>query len=479
MLVAPTGSGKTHVAAEMIRSALEKSRNVLFLAPRRELIYQTSERLDRSGIRYGVIMAGEPTSMMARVQVASVNTLGARAIRRQRIWLPKADLVMVDEAHIGIGGECQKIIEHYKEAGSVVVGLTATPCRGDGRGLGAVYDALVLGPSVAELMTQGHLVPARYFVGERPDLAGVKLVAGDYHEGQLAERTDQPKLVGDLVSNWLRLARDRQTFVFAVNVEHSRHVAEEFRRHGIRAEQLDAQTPLDQRKSMQSRMRSGETQVLVNCEVLTYGVDFPPVSCIQLARATKSVAKYLQMAGRGLRTFDGKADCLMLDHIGAVSDPSLGFVDDLRLWSLDGKEKIHERQAEAPKPPKDIQCVSCGTTFRAAPVCPKCGHEMRAAHAKAIEAVEADLVEVDRKAAKKSNRELSIEEKARFYGELKAYAERKGFAPGWAAHAYRTKTGVWPNDARVREAEPREPGGETLSWIKYLNIRRAKSRRAA
>src|SRR5690606_37606654 len=187
LLVAPTGSGKTHVAAAMISSALDKDRMALFLAPRRELIYQTSERLDRAGISYGVIMAGEPPSLMSRVQVASIPTLYARAIQRERIWLPKADLVLVDEAHIGVGGQSQKILDHYKREGAIVVGLSATPARTDGRGLGELYDALVLGPSVAELMAQEHLVPARYFVGERPDLSGVKIQAGDYHQGQLAE----------------------------------------------------------------------------------------------------------------------------------------------------------------------------------------------------------------------------------------------------------------------------------------------------
>lgn len=476
LLVAPTGSGKTHVAAAMIRSALEKNRRVLFLAPRRELIYQTSERLDRSGIRYGVIMAGEPTSMFSAVQVASIPTLESRALQRKRMFLPKAELVLVDEAHIGIGGAAQKIIEHYKTQSAVVVGLTATPARTDGRGLGAVYDALVEGPSVAELTRQGHLVPARYFVGERPDLSGVKMQAGDYHQGQLAERADKPKLVGDIVSNWQRLASDRQTFVFAVSVEHSMHLCEQFKAAGVVAEHLDAKTPLDERKRILARLRRGEIQVLCNCLVMTYGVDFPPVSCIVFASPTKSVVRYMQSIGRGLRTSPGKADCFVLDHAGAVNDESLGFVDDARPWSLDDSEKIQERQAKEPKPPKDITCGACGATFRAQRICPQCGHQMGERYAKAIETAAAELVEVERKKAKK---EASIEDKANFYAELKAYGKAKGFSEGWAAHAYKQKFNVWPNDARIREASPREPGAEVLRWIRYLNIRRAKSRRAA
>lgn len=477
LLVAPTGSGKTHVAAAMISSALDKDRMALFLAPRRELIYQTSERLDRAGISYGVIMAGEPPSLMSRVQVASIPTLYARAIQREKIWLPKADLVLVDEAHIGVGGQSQKILDHYKREGAIVVGLSATPARTDGRGLGELYDALVLGPSVADLMAQEHLVPARYFVGERPDLSGVKIQAGDYHQGQLAERVDKPKLVGDIVSNWLRLASDRQTFVFATSVAHSRHLCDEFRSAGVSAEHLDGQTPLEERKAIVERLKSGDIQVLTNCLVMTYGVDFPPVSCIVFASPTKSVVRYMQSVGRGLRTYPGKEDCLVLDHAGAVNDPDLGFVDDPRPWSLDGKEKIQDRQAALKKQPKEITCRSCGTTFRSRPVCPKCGQDMRAEHRKAVEVLEAELVEIDRARQKKSNKAgMDKAECAQFYAELRGYGQQKGYLPGWAMNAYKAKTGAWPDDPAVRTVAPKQPGPETLKWVQHLNIKRAKSK---
>lgn len=474
-VVAPTGAGKTHIAAAMIQGAVDKGNGVLFLAPRRELIYQTCERLDRSSIRYGVIMAGEPSSLMSQVQVACIPTLHARAVQRQNLWLPKASLVLVDEAHLGIGGAAQDIVQRYKDDGAIVIGLTATPARTDGRGLGQLYDAMVLGPSVAELTRQGHLVPARYFVGERPDLSGVKIQAGDYHQGQLAERVDKPKLVGDIVSNWLRLASDRQTFVFATSVAHSRHLCEQFVAAGIRAEHLDASTPNDERRAIQRRLMSGETQVVCNVLVMSYGVDFPPVSCIVSAAPTKSIVRYMQTVGRGLRTAPGKVDCYVLDHAGAVNDPDLGFVDDPRPWSLDGSEKLQDRQAAGKKQPKEITCGQCGTTFRAARTCPKCGTEMRVAYSKAMETLEAELVEIDRARQKKAKREMSIEEKAAFYAELKHYGEAKGYkVDAWASNVYREKTGVWPNDPRIRHAEPREPSEATLRYIKYHNIRRAK-----
>lgn len=264
LLVAPCGAGKTAIAGEVIKRARERGQVVLFLAPRRELVYQVCERLESLGLSYGVIMAGESPSLLPDIQVASIDTLYARAVRRDKIPLPKARLVLVDEAHVGVWGQAQDIIEHYKSEGAVVLGLTATPCRTDGVGLGAIYDRLVMGPSVKELTDKGWLVPARYFRGEAPDVDGVKVQGGDYVNKQLAERVDKP-LIGRVVENWLRLAADRPTFLYAPSVATSRWYCEEFQKHGIRAEHIDGHTDNEERKAIQQRLRDGETQVLCNC----------------------------------------------------------------------------------------------------------------------------------------------------------------------------------------------------------------------
>lgn len=472
LFVLPTGGGKTAVAVTMIENATRKGKSVLFLAPRRELIYQTDARLE--GIEHGIIMAGERPSIIPQVQVACIPTLHARAVQRENIRLPRADLVLVDEAHIGIGGRAQDMIDHYREEGSVVVGLTATPARTDGRGLGAIYDDMVMGPSVAELTRDGFLVPARYFSGPEPDLKGVKIQAGDYQQKQLGERVDQPKLVGDVVSNWARIAGDRQTFVYAVNIAHSMHLCEQFRSVGIRAEHLDGNTDLDERKAIQQRLRDGTTQVLVNCQVLTYGVDFPPVSCIVLAAPTKSITKYFQQVGRGLRPHPGKDDCIVICHSSAVDD--LGFVDDEMPWSLDGDTKVQDRKAAKAKEPKSIECPECHTVFRAARNCPNCGHAMGERYAKAIAVEDADLQELD-KNKRRLNREWSKPQKRRFFGELKQIARERGYAPGWAAHKYRQRLSVWPNV--VKDAPAMEPSPETLAWVKHTMIRYAKRREVA
>jgi superfamily II DNA or RNA helicase len=470
--VLPTGGGKTWIAAHMIRSAVAKNKRAIFLAPRRELIHQTSEKLQGVDVDHGVIMAGEPRSIYPEVQVACIPTLHRRAIQDERMMLPPAELVLVDEAHLSIAKTTRDIVGRYVAQGAVVIGLTATPCRTDGAGLGLIYDDLVEGPTVAELTEKGHLVPARYYGGEKPDLAGVKVQAGDYNQKQLGERVNTIELVGDVVENWARLAHDRQTFVFAVSVAHSMALCDQFLASGVRAEHLDGKTPIEERHDILERMRSGETQVLCNCDVLSYGVDFPPVACIVLAKPTKSIARYFQMVGRGLRTYPGKENCLVLDHAGAVQN--IGFVDDPMPWTLNGKEKVQDRISKERKEPEPIKCGECGAEFRPAPECPACGHEMSGRCTQAIEAHEAELREIKRNRELAEAKEWTLEQKAQFYGELQSIELERGYKTGWSAHQYRRKVGAWPNP--VKDAPRREPSAATRAFVQSQLIRYAKRR---
>ena len=476
-LVLPTGAGKTHVAAHLIRSAVDKGNRAIFLAPRRELVYQTSEKLSDVEVHHGVMMAGEPTTLYPQVQVGCIPTLHRRCMQENsRLRLPSAKLVLVDEAHLSVAETARAIINAYADQGAVVIGLTATPCRGDGAGLGKIYDDLVEGSNICELTDRGYLVPARYFGGEKPNLEGVKTQAGDYNQKELGERVNKVELIGDVVQNWARLAQDRQTFVFAVNVAHSRALCDEFQSIGVAAEHLDGKTPNEERAEILQRLRKGETQVLCNCEVMTYGVDFPPVSSIVLAKPTKSIARYFQMVGRGLRTHPGKDDCLVLDHAGAVQQ--IGFVDEPMPWSLDGKEKVQDRiEKREREEPEPIKCKSCGHEFRPAPMCPFCGAEQGGTYQKAIEAHEAELREIDRKKKMADQRQWTMEDKRLFFGELKSIARRHGYRDGWIAHKYRARFGVWPNP--VKDAPMVEPSMETQAWVKSQNIRYAKRKGAS
>src|SRR5512139_2562194 len=203
LIVAPTGAGKTVIAADIIRRNAGK--RLLFLAPRRELIHQTCRKLDDVGVRYGVILAGDGRqNQYAHVQVASVDTLISRALRRQKLHLLPFDIIIIDEAHVGLTDTRQRLLDLWP--GATIVGLTATPCRSDGKAMGRVYDELIEVTTVAELVEQGFLVPARYFSVSEPDLKRVRTSAGDFNLGDLDEVMNRPKLVGDIVEHWMRHA---------------------------------------------------------------------------------------------------------------------------------------------------------------------------------------------------------------------------------------------------------------------------------
>lgn len=476
LLQLATGAGKTRIAAEICRMAQAKGTRVLFLAPRRELITQAAAAFAKQGLHPGIIMAGERPARLLSLQVASFDTLHARAMRSARMAMPDAGLVIVDEAHLSLADTRKEIIAHYADA--AVIGLTATPARGDGRGLGEIYQDLILGPSIRHLTEEGHLVPLRYFAPTAPDLSALKLNKdGDYVEAGLADRMDTPQLVGDVVENWMRIARHRSTVVFCVNRAHSRHLRDCFLAAGVAAEHLDGETPHDERAAILDRVRSGETQVLCNVFVASYGLDIPSLDCAVLARPTKNIALYLQTVGRVMRPSPCKVDALVIDHSGAVKEN--GFVDDFIPWSLDESERVKdrkERQQKEKAEAKECECPRCHAVFKARRDCPSCGYQAIPS-TQPIPTHEAQLQEIQREASK-SNREATWEEKQAFMAGLKRYALEHGYKDGWAAQRYRSKFGVWPNDPRVRDVIPMDYSQEVKSWIVHQNIKHAKRRAA-
>jgi superfamily II DNA or RNA helicase len=225
--------------------------------------------------------------------------------------------------------------------------MTATPCRGDGRGLGSVFEEIVECPQIETLIELGFLVRTKVYAPSTPDLTGVRVERGDYVESQLAERMDKAKLVGDIVEHWHRLAAGRKTVVFATGVAHSIHIRDEFRRSGVLAEHIHGKTPVEERDAILARLSRGEVDVVCNCAVLCEGWDQPDVSCIVLARPTKHMGLYRQMIGRVLRPAPGKDHALVLDHAGATWQH--GLVEEPVVWTLD-----EDRRAENPDRPPAV-----------------------------------------------------------------------------------------------------------------------------
>jgi len=467
ILQAATGSGKTVMAASLVRRAVDKGSSVLFLAHRRELISQCSNKLSLFGIGHGIIMAGEVNEGWHLVQIASVDTLRARALSTNRMRLPKADIVIIDECHRSLSKTYRSIISIYEK--SFILGLTATPCRGDGLGLGHVYSDMVCAPSIKTLTTEGHLVPAKYFAPSIPDLTGVKLIAGDYNKKQLATRMDTPKLVGDVVSNWINIANGKTTVVFASSVQHSINLMESFQELGIKAGHIDGSTETEERDLTLKQLEDGEITVLCNCLVLTEGWDCPSAEVCVLARPTKSLGLYLQMVGRVLRPMEGKDKATIIDHSGAVYDH--GFVDDEFEWDLDPKKKIQElKKRELKRETKPITCEKCFTIYEKIRACPSCG-TVHIRKGRSLITGEGELGEVSRTTRKAKKKEYSTDQKKSWYAMLRGYASTKGYKDGWAYYKYHDKFGVAPPWKKTGTVDP---SLEVLSWITYINIRNSK-----
>jgi DNA repair protein RadD len=455
---APTGFGKTIVAAHRLRLLQDAGRRAIILVPALSLVDQTVEKLFAEGVtNVGVIQASHPMTNSARpIQVATPQSL-------QRREIPDADEILVDEVHKWFQ-IYPKLLRDPRFAHVPIIGLTATPWS---KGLGKHFDRLIVGATTAQLIEDKHLSPFRSFAPASPDLAGVRTMAGDYHEGDLADAVNKTELVANVVETWQAHAQNRPTLCFAVDRAHAKHLQMQFQAAGVSAEYIDAYTEAFERAAIAKRFHAGEVKVVCNVGCLTTGVDWD-VRCIILARPTKSEMLYVQMIGRGLRTAEGKVDCLILDH--SDNHTRLGFVTDIHYDELDDGEPkraaVADKAEALPKkcikcsflkPPKMLQCPCCGFI----PV-PQPGAVHR----------EGELVELSsRREAIATNKQ----ERITFYSELRSIAEERSYKTGWAAQQYKSKFGDFPpwewNDYPTLAPKP-----TTRSWVKSRVIAYAKRR---
>jgi DNA repair protein RadD len=461
MVQLPTGAGKTRLAAEIIRGARAKGKRVAFVVPALSLVDQTVAAFEAEGIHCIGVMQGihERTDRDQPVQICSVQTLA----RRKR---PEVDLVIVDEAH----QLHREIFRWMKDCPNIpFIGLSATPWS---RGLGKFYDDLIVAATTADLIRDGFLSQFKTFAPSEPDLAGVNTVAGDFHEGELADAMDRPVVTGDIVDTWIKRAEGRSTFCFCVNRRHAQHVAERFVEAGVATEYMDGTTAREDREAIFNRFRSGETRIICNVGVLTTGIDLDVRSVI-LARPTKSRILFVQTIGRGLRTAEGKDHLLILDHagnhlrLGMVTDISADRLDDGRARRT-GINSKRERSERLPKRCDECQAV----VAHGAKACPSCGVPIRGKTE--VESAEGELVEFGSR--RTGAVAPSIGDKVSFYGEVLWIARERGHKPGWVGFKFKERFGVWPNDPRVRSAIARPPGLKTRNWITSRQIAFAKAR---
>ena len=465
VMVLPTGAGKSVIFGRIISKVVDNSKTILWLVHRRNLVIQMKGTLESFfNITPGIIMSGYDTDTANQVQLCTIQTYARRmklseTDNRFRI---KADIILIDEGHRAITKQYQDVINYYKD--KTIIGCTATPVRGDGRGLGEVYDDIVEIAQVKELTDQGYLAPIRYFAPVDIDLTDVKVVNGDYFIKDLSGKMVKTKLVGDIIQNWLKLSEGRKTLIYCVDVKHSKAVCEEFNKNGIAAEHLDSKSTDEEREEVFNRMERGITQVICNVALYQEGLDVPNISCIVIARPTKSLGLYRQMIGRGLRPSPGKKDLFFLDH-GNTFDEN-GPIDWEVEWSLEGKEKAWKIKSGT-KEKQAAKCRVCHEIFEGRKDCPVCGTPLKS-FGKKIITVEAELAEIEGK------EKFDMSTKRVWYGMFKYYAETRGYKDGWIAHKYREKFKVWPKN--MDNVTPIEPTIEFRNHIKYLNIKWAKSK---
>ncbi len=387
LMVAPCGAGKGSTACRIVQGAAALNKRVLFLVNRRGLVEDMSRRLDRLNMDHGVIMADHPRRKpWLNVHVASIDTLRNRASK------PPADILIADEAHFAVSKSWIKTFELYPDA--AVIGMTATPARLDGRGLGRVFQAMVMGPTVEDLTAEGFLVPVKAYgpPAGLPDLSGVHKSHGEYNQKQLAVATNRPRLVGDIVQHWLQIARGLPTIVFAVDIAHSMKIRDAFREAGINSEHADADTPSRERNRLWEDLLARRVPVVTSVGIVSYGWDVPGCVCAVLARPTTSVTLYLQQIGRVLRPAPGKEYALVLDHAGNIHQH--GAVDDPRVWTLEDGYKPKKADGGGDGP-GIYTCKKCLRIFGIAlEKCPDCGTPKTKA-SREIEVVDGQLTEIE------------------------------------------------------------------------------------
>ena len=433
LMQAPTGAGKTAITVYMMSRAAEAGKTSVMAVHQNELLTQTSKALWAGKLEHGMIASGRTRSYMA-AQVASVQTW----VRRMDQY-SEPDLIIIDECHRSAASTYQKILEEYPNA--MVIGLTATPSRTDGKGLDGTYQELVQGPTIRQLIDAGYLCDYEIFAPPSPlDLSDVKTKMGDFDKKQLEHEVDKPTITGDAVATYKKHANGKRAAVMCVSIRHAEHVMESYNAAGIPAEMLEGKMTNKEREAVINRLRSGETLVVTAVNLLIEGLDVPSLEVIQWLRPTQSLIVFMQGNGRGFRVSDGKEKLIILDQVGNWKRH--GLPDDDREWTLEGRKKGKKRKPDEEADVSIQQCKHCFHIFRpGVAVCPSCGRPVEVRQKAEIEVVDGELERIDVTALRKQAKQE--QGAARDLVDLVKLGQRRGMknAAIWAAHVHCSRQG--------------------------------------
>lgn len=459
LIMAPTGSGKTILALNIIKNALDKGRRAMFLCDRKTLIAQTSEVAQSVGLGFhGIIQASNPQFDMSRsFQIASCQTLMRRG------WPTDIDVLVVDEAHT----QYKTWVDYVQsdECTARVIGLSATPFS---PGMGKTFSNLINAATMAELTDQGILVPLRIFSCRRPDMTGAATVGGEWTDKAAEE--GEILLVGDVITEWTKYARDLKTIIFGPTIKYCEELARRFGEVGVQAATFCADTPDDDRGRILADFAGGYVRVLISVEALAKGFDVKDVGCICDCRPLrKSLSTAIQMWGRGLRSSPetGKSECVLLDFSGNI----IRFADDFShvyyngLDKLDDGEKL-DKEIRKDEEREPRECPVCHFS----PMGKRCIHCGYAPEPKAlVEHLPGEMQEV-----RLDNGKVLAPDEIHLYAQLATYAKTHSTPEkqkGRAACLFRDITGKWPPRSYSPDTAPIiEPTRNTLNKIKALRI---------
>jgi superfamily II DNA or RNA helicase len=431
MYVLPTGGGKTVIFSAIAESSEKRGKRVLILTHRVELVDQIVASLEQFNVRPDIIAASYQRSMgryragNRSIAVANVQTL----VNRIDSYAPPT-LITIDECHhVTPGGQWSTILRAYKDAKNL--GVTATPIRGDSRGLSAHFDRLILGPNVPELISMGYLVKPRVFAPPTVDTSGLHIRAGEFKTEEADALMDVPSITGDAFSHYKKHSDGLPALVFCTSVKHAEHVAERFRKDGVAAVSLNGGTDKEVRRMAVADFRRGAIRVLASCDLFSEGFDVPGAHVGILLRPTASMGLFLQQVGRILRPSEGKPHAIILDHVGNTQ--RFGMPDEPREWSL----TVDETKRKKKQAPGIRVCPKCFAASAArATACVECGHVFEVKPRQNVEERDGELVELTAEQIQRKRERMEQGWKAKTLEQLREVARIKGRNPAWADHVF-------------------------------------------
>ncbi len=458
LVVLPTGSGKTVIASDLCKSTNEKGYKTAFIAHRQELLIQTSLTMAMMGVQHKFVASKSIEvyarklhqqkfgkvfiDPMAKTNIVSVNTLAGRI--KNHKYVDDFHFLIFDEAHHVVAGQWQTVIDHYKDA--FILGLTATPERLDGKGLGiesgGCFDDLIIGLTIQELIDQGNLAPPKILAPPvQLELAGIRTLRGDYNLKDVEDKLEKASITGDVIEHYKRHALGVPTVAFCPSVKYAQTLADDFQVAGVPSVSIDGKMNDADRRDAIEGLGSGKYHVLTSCDIVSEGTDIPIIGAAILLRPTKSLALYMQQVGRALRPYPGKKYSLILDHVGNCFRH--GSPVEAREWTLEGRKKKTKRVDPFLKDLNIRTCPECfeiyETRFKN---CPGCGAGYKPKERKDIDVVDGNLSEITEETIKALKLQRKREEgRASTIDELVAVGKSRGYKHPyqWASHKIKAR----------------------------------------